>query len=125
MEICVDSIESVKNACEAGAARIELCSALSLGGLTPTLALFRLTKLKYPHIPLFVMIRPREGDFEYSQSEVEEMKLSIEMFLAAGADGFVFGCLKTVKVGHHSNTGLMVDAEALLEFFQAVDAIQQ
>ena len=56
--------------------------------------------------------------YRYSQSEVEEMKLSIEMFLAAGADGFVFGCLKTVKVGHHSNTGLMVDAEVCSNLIQ-------
>lgn len=93
MEVCVDNIESAINAAKGGAARIELCSSLSEGGLTPSLGIFKTIK-KLIRIKIFVMLRPRGGmDFVYSENEIESMKCDAESFKNAGADGFVFGVL--------------------------------
>lgn len=95
MEVCVDNIESAINAAQGGAARIELCSSLSEGGLTPSLGVFKTIK-KLITIPIFVMLRPRGAmDFVYSEHEIESMKYDAESFKNAGADGFVFGILTT------------------------------
>mgnify|MGYP000906030967 FL=1 len=83
-EVCVDSIESAIVAENAGANRIELCSSLAEGGLTPSYALIALAKGKL-NIPIMAMIRPRAGDFYYSELEFEVMKKDIlcckELFL--------------------------------------------
>ena len=63
MEICVDSFSSVEAAVNGGASRLEVCSALSAGGLTPSSALVKLIRKNYPSMIMFVMIRPREGNF--------------------------------------------------------------
>jgi copper homeostasis protein len=76
VEVCVDSIESAIVAENAGANRIELCSSLAEGGLTPSFALIALSK-KILKIPIMVMIRPRAGDFYYSELEFEVMKKDI------------------------------------------------
>lgn len=93
MEICVDSIESGLNAVDGGADRLELCSSLNKGGLTPTLGLFKTLKSNVS-IPIFVMLRPRGGnDFQYSSMEKEVVLKDLVLFKEAGADGFVFGAL--------------------------------
>lgn len=84
LEVCVDSIESAKAAIEGGADRLEVCSALPLGGLTPSHGLVQsirsFLKSSDRNIPLFVMIRPRSGDFCYSPQEVDQMVVEIESF---------------------------------------------
>jgi copper homeostasis protein len=75
-----------------GAARIELCSALGAAGITPSSGLLEVIK-RHISIPVYVMIRPREGDFTYSASELEVMKREIDLLGESGADGFVFGIL--------------------------------
>ncbi|XP_069697542.1 copper homeostasis protein cutC homolog [Periplaneta americana] len=93
MEVCVDNVESALNAYHGGASRLELCVALSEGGLTPTPGLLRMIK-SIVTIPVFVMLRPRGGDdFVYSCQEVEVMKYDASILKESGADGFVFGAL--------------------------------
>jgi len=92
VEVCANSLESALNAQEAGAGRIELCSALGIGGLTPSAGLLQKIKSKI-HIPVHVLIRPRGGDFTYSDLEFEVMLSDIEHCLAMGFDGIVSGVL--------------------------------
>lgn len=92
LEVCIDCIASGFAAEAGGAKRIELCSALSEGGLTPSIGFLQEMK-KHLKIPIYVMIRPRGGDFAYSKLEIESMKVDIRECRAHGADGFVFGVL--------------------------------
>uniref|UniRef100_A0A3P9HFB8 Copper homeostasis protein cutC homolog n=1 Tax=Oryzias latipes TaxID=8090 RepID=A0A3P9HFB8_ORYLA len=109
MEVCVDSVESAINAERGGAGRLELCASLLEGGLTPSLGLVQVVK-QYIKIPIFVMIRPRGGDFLYSDQEVEVMKKDIELMKGQGVDGFVLGAL--TEDGR-------VDAELCMELLAA------
>jgi copper homeostasis protein len=102
LEISVEAVEAAAAAERGGADRIELCSDLSVGGLTPQTALLRAVRQKI-QIPIFVMIRPRAGDFVYSPAESAQMKESIAEAKGSGADGLVFGILKpngTVDIDH-------------------------
>ncbi|KAM4852067.1 copper homeostasis protein cutC homolog isoform 2-T2 [Thomomys bottae] len=92
MEVCVDSVESAVNAERGGAGRIELCSDLLEGGTTPSMGVLQVVK-QCVQIPVFVMIRPRGGDFLYSDREIEVMKADIRLAKLYGADGLVFGAL--------------------------------
>ncbi|XP_065071698.1 copper homeostasis protein cutC homolog [Rhopilema esculentum] len=92
MEVCIDSVISAVEAELGGAARVELCSNLAEGGTTPSLGLFIKIK-ELVKIPVFVMIRPRGGDFLYSGLDFDVMKKEITIFKSHGADGFVFGIL--------------------------------
>nr|XP_034328843.1 copper homeostasis protein cutC homolog isoform X2 [Crassostrea gigas] len=93
MEVCVDSVISAINAENGGAIRLELCANLSEGGTTPTTGMLKTIK-KYVKIPVFVMLRPRGGDFLYSKEEIEVMKMEVVDLKLSGADGFVFGFLQ-------------------------------
>jgi copper homeostasis protein len=92
LESPVYTIEAALKAAEFGVDRIELCSDLGEGGETPSFGALRYLKSKID-IPIYVMIRPRGGDFVYSDQELEVMKLDISYFNEGGADGFVFGVL--------------------------------
>lgn len=94
LEICADSLASARAAIRGGADRIELCSALAVGGLTPYEALLRQIKAE-SDIPVRCLMRPRAGDFLYTPEELEMLRLQILQLKAAGADGFVIGCLDT------------------------------
>ncbi|XP_044006074.1 copper homeostasis protein cutC homolog [Aphidius gifuensis] len=89
LEICIDSIESVKNAVNGGANRLEICSSLSEGGLTPTLGLINFTK-QYTNIPIYSMIRIRSGNFNYTQEEIDAMIYDLKLLKNHNVDGFVF-----------------------------------
>jgi copper homeostasis protein len=92
IEACVNSAISAIEAQKGGADRVELCENLHDGGTTPSAGTIRLARKKL-HIGLFVMIRPRGGDFLYSDDEFEIMKEDIKVVKEFGSDGVVFGIL--------------------------------
>jgi copper homeostasis protein len=91
LEVCVDTVAGLEAAVTGGADRIELCSALSLGGLTPS-AGFKRHAAGFG-VPVMAMIRPRAGDFVWSQAEVLAMQADIAEARAAGLAGVVLGAL--------------------------------
>ncbi len=92
LEICVDSLASARAAIAGGADRLELCSALLAGGLTPFDALLRQIRSE-SDIEIRCLMRPRPGDFLYTKEELCMMVSQIHALKAAGANGFVIGCL--------------------------------
>ncbi len=92
LEICVDSLGSARAAAAGGADRLELCSALTVGGLTPYGELLKQIR-RESDIPVRCLMRPRGGDFFYTRQEIRMMAAQIEQLRAQGADGFVIGCL--------------------------------
>lgn len=91
-EVCAGNIQSASAAQRAGAHRIELCSSLNAGGLTPSLGLIH-AAVRALDIPVHVLIRPREGDFCYSKAELNIILDDIELCQKAGAAGVVVGAL--------------------------------
>lgn len=91
LEVCVDSSTGLHAAVEGGAGRLEVCSRLDVGGLTPTDAL--VAEALATSVPSFAMIRPRAGDFVYSPRELDNMRVDLERKKALGAHGFVLGLL--------------------------------
>lgn len=92
LEVCAGSIESIKAAYEGGAYRVELCSALSEDGLTPSVGMIRYAK-SLDGLKVHVLIRPRCGDFVYTDDEVKCMEDDIRMCRELGVDGVVIGAL--------------------------------
>ena len=92
LETCVDSLISAIEAEKGGASRIELCSNLVIGGVSPSISLFRQVR-KYTNLKVRVLLRPRYGDYCYNNYEFEELKEQVEMFREEGADGVVVGIL--------------------------------
>lgn len=92
LEVCVDTAESAIIAEKSGATRLELCSNLIIGGTTPSIDLLDIVK-KNVNIPIHVIIRPRFGDFCYSELEFEEIKRNVISMKEHGADGVVIGIL--------------------------------
>lgn len=92
LEVAVDSLSSARAAIKGGADRLELCSALSIGGLTPYAELLRQIR-RESDIPVRCLMRPRAGDFLYTPEEIHMMAAQIEQLRTLGAEGFVIGCL--------------------------------
>lgn len=92
LEVCVDSVESAVAAAKGGATRLELCANLIIGGTTPSVALFDAVR-EVVDIPVNVLIRPRFGDFLYTDAEYDIMCREIAMFAARGANAVVIGAL--------------------------------
>ena len=93
LEVCCANLQSVIAAAEAGAPRIELCSALPVGGVTPSLGLLRAVRSRFPRLTIHVLVRPREGGFVYSPAEAALMEADIRAAVSEGADGIVCGAL--------------------------------
>lgn len=109
LEVCVDSVESAIAAKEGGATRFELCANLVIGGTTPGYELFELVK-EATHLPIRTLIRPRFGDFLYTDYEYEQMVRDIRHFAAAGADGVVIGSLNADGSLNEAQMRGMIDA---------------
>ena len=92
LEVCVDSYASAMAAIRGGADRLELCSALAVGGLTPSPVLLRQIR-QVSAIPIRCLMRPRGGDFLYTPEEIAQMADEIRTLRSEGSDGFVIGCL--------------------------------
>ncbi len=122
LEIACFNYESALIAANSGADRIELCAGFAVGGTTPDFEV--LAKLKSQvWIPVYVMIRPRSGDFVYTDLEFGQMKSDIEKFRTL-ADGFVFGMLSSdSKVDVKRNSELVNLANKPCTFHRAFDEI--
>ena len=92
IEACVDSYASCMAAAKGGADRLELCANLAIGGTTPSASLFKQVQ-RDCDVKINVLIRPRFGDFLYTEPEMEEMCEEIKMFRDLGANGVVIGTL--------------------------------
>ena len=112
LEVCVDDVEGLQAAIEGGADRIELCSALAVGGLTPSPGLMSLAGRS--SFPCYAMIRPRVGDFVYSADELAVMEDDILFAASCGLSGVVFGV---------SRTDGQLDTEAMMRLSDAVGSV--
>lgn len=125
LEVCCGDPASVRAAEEGGAARVELCSALEVGGVTPS-AGFIAQAVKMAHgVKKHVLIRPREGDFVYTPDEVDIMVNDIEMCRSLGADGVVIGALLPDGSIDMSTCRRLVDAASGMSvtFHRAFDMV--
>ena len=111
LEVCIDSLASARSAIAGGADRLELCSALAVGGLTPYAELLQQIRAEN-NIPIRCLMRPRAGDFLYTPEEIDMMAAQIIQLRSLGADGFVIGCLDV-----EGN----LDAQAMLPLVKAAE----
>jgi len=115
IEICANSYESAKAAQEGGANRIELCTDLSVGGLTPSRKLIRKVIAEL-NIPVHVLIRPRGGNFVYSEEEIEAMLDAIAFCKKLGCSGIVSGVLTSENTIDEKATRQLIAASEGMEF---------
>lgn len=109
IELCVEGIDGFLAAQEAGADRVELCASLMEGGLTPSLATIR-AAVKAAKIPVHVIIRPRGGDFLYSDAEFDSMVEDVKALREEGVAGIVIGCLTPDGKIDEARTKALVEA---------------
>lgn len=124
-EACVETFEEAVLAELRGADRIELCSDLANDGLTPSPELLQKTCATLK-IPAMVMIRPRAGNFVYSEDEIDQMKKEIDQAKKADASGVVFGLLTPKNIIDEKNTRLLTEyAQPLpVTFHKAIDELE-
>jgi copper homeostasis protein len=122
-ESCVDSVEAAIASARGGAGRVELCAQLEVGGTTPDIGLIAACVEAVP-IPVFVMVRPRGGDFVYDAGEISEMAADIRAATAAGAQGVVFGALRADgSIDEEAMRRLIYTAKAMpVTCHKAIDA---
>lgn len=125
LEIACFTIESASIAQRNGADRVELCFDMNVGGISPSLDMVESVRAALS-IDLYVMVRPRGGDFVYSDEEFQQMKDEIEQFKKLKVDGFVFGILKQDgSINKEQNSELVALAHPLpCTFHRAFDVVQ-
>ncbi len=125
-EVCVESLEEAVRAEAAGATRVELCADLSCGGTTPPFETLQQVIEKL-HIPVMVMIRPRGGDFCYSDEEYERMCDDVRNCARLGAYGVVFGLLNPDHTVDFIRTTKLVKSAGLMSvtFHKAIDCAKE
>ena len=123
LEVCVEDEAACAAALEGGASRLEVCSRLDVGGVTPSLELVR--KAVATGLPVHAMIRPRGGDFVYSDAEFEEMLGAIDAMRGPGVRGVVFGVLRGDRTVDVARTKELVERASGLEvtFHRAFDEV--
>jgi len=124
IEIACFRVEAAQIAQAAGANRVELCVDKSIGGITPPLEMLRIAR-NLIHIPLFVMIRPRAGNFLYNEEELRQMENTILFCKEIGIDGCVFGMLnedKTLNIKQNERL-IRIAAPLSCTFHRAFDEI--
>ena len=124
IEIACFNLESATLAQKAGADRVELCANISVGGTTPSIEIIKQAR-EHLTIDMYVMIRPRGGNFVYSEAELEQMKSDIENIKELDVNGFVFGILKEDKtINIEQNKALVELAKPFpCSFHRAFDAV--
>ena len=136
VEVCANSVKSALSGQSGGAVRIELCDNLAVGGLTPPLEQIQQARNGL-HIQLYVIIRPREGDFIYNDTEFEMMKQSIRMCGETGCDGVVIGmltpqggidthrCAELIQIARDFSMGVTFHRafDCCIDLFHSLDAI--
>jgi len=111
LEVCVDSVQSAISATRGGADRLEVCGNLGIGGgTTPSLGLVRAIQKALPHLPIMAMIRPRAGDFFYTQEELDVMLEDIRLFKSVGIAGVALGALNPDGTVDVLRTRMLVEA---------------
>lgn len=127
-EFCAENLVNVRRAIVAGAQRVELCDDLSEGGVTPRDSIIG-QAVELVHglgASVMVMVRPRGGDFAYSESELVAMERTIRRAYAHGADGVVFGCVRDGVLDVRATTRLVRMAQGLdCTFHMAFDEIRR
>lgn len=125
LEIACFTIESARIAQQNGADRVEMCFDMNVGGITPSLETVKAVR-EAVSIDLYVMIRPRAGDFVYADDELEQMKIQMEQFKKLKVDGFVFGILKEDgSINIEQNRELVILAHPLpCTFHRAFDVVK-
>jgi copper homeostasis protein len=109
LEACLDSVDLARAAEWGGASRIELCDRLDVGGTTPSVELIE-TVVAAVRIPVFAIVRPRGGDFFYSESELDTMKRDATMMKGLGVRGLVVGVLNANDTIDAGRTREVIDA---------------
>ena len=124
-EACIENFEQALHAQNAGASRIELCDNLAVGGTTPPLETIQLC-IQNLHIPTFVMIRPRGGNFVYSEEELKTMKNDMAACKRLGVPAVVFGLLTEDGKVDEKNTRELVELARPMQvtFHKAFDELQ-
>ena len=115
LEVCVETIDEAIAAAEAGAGRLELCACMSEAGTTPSTG-FVAAALERVDIPVFVMIRPRGGDFTYTANELDVMNRDIDAMKRLGVHGIVSGVLEGSRAIDREATAALLDAASPLPF---------
>ncbi|MEC3905835.1 copper homeostasis protein CutC [Tamlana sp. 2201CG12-4] len=115
LEVCANSYQSAINAQEAGAHRIELCSELAVGGITPSYGLIKQV-VKALSIPVYVLIRPKSGRFTYTKEDIAIIKQDIEMCKRLGCKGIVSGILNADNSVDVEQTKILVELSKPLDF---------
>ncbi len=109
IEVCVEGIDGLLAAQEAGADRVELCAGLVEGGITPSFGTVR-AALALATVPFHVIVRPRGGDFLYSDAEFRSMLADVEALRGLGVAGVVVGCLTADGVIDEARMSELVEA---------------
>ena len=115
LEVSVEGVDGLLVAQENGANRVELCASVLEGGITPSIGIVR-QALRMARIPVFVIVRPRGGDFLYSEAEFESMRQDIVTLKELGVPGVVTGCLTTDAQVDEQRTGELLHLARPMSF---------